>query len=230
MTTSAQKEIEAFYSNRAAKLLGCEWDLKFGSDELDWPDLIVLGSKRKFGLEIRMVYPDEARHGSRSKQIESFNIKAVKNIVDKYYGLSFRSIKVNFIGDIYDENIIVSKLVECSKNIADFEQKRIEPYLGCVAYVTGVPETLGIYRRWLYVSDRVGFVGLLDQEIIQQRIVEKSLKLEKYKKNIEDVRLLLVVDKDFNSGKIRLEGDVFVDLSGFEKVYLMLYPDSIYCF
>ena len=86
---------------------------------------------------------------------------------------------------------------------------------------------MGKYSRWQYLTDRVGWVQQIDWLTIQQLITEKSKKLAKYQTNISTVSLLLVADATFNSGKIAIGSEELVNLSGFNSVYILIYPDKV---
>ncbi len=118
-------------------------------------------------------------------------------------------------------------LVEKSRTLPELQQLRVEPYHRCALYIRRLPLNGGEYKRWQYVTDKVGWIRRIFAAQLESRIQEKAKKLKKYKKNISDVRLLLVSNKIFNSGKTKLEEKKGVKLFGFDEVYYLSYPDQI---
>jgi hypothetical protein len=111
------------------------------------------------------------------------------------------------LGDIGHHDHLLNAILREVPQLSEFEQKRIEPYNGCVIYVRRLPDYLGEYKRWNYVSDKVGWVSNINKDVIDKVIVGKAKNLPKYATNISDVRLLLVSDRIFNSGKAHLENE-----------------------
>jgi hypothetical protein len=63
---------------------------------------------------------------------------------------------------------------------------------------------------------------------IEDEIKKESEKLLTYKKAVgPDIRLLIVADRLYNSGKLMIEGQPRWDLRGFQTVYFFSYPDTI---
>jgi len=228
MTTDAQKEMEVYFAEKAAENLGEIWIVKPSPDEKEWPDLLVTHESKEFGLEVRELYPDESRKGSKKRAIESRNHQAINSIAEKYYEISENTIKVDFLGNIENEDAILSELKTVESDLGDFEHVRFEPYRGLVVHVTKLPSKLGKYKRWAYVSDEVGWVGELTNEKIQEKVNEKSKEIEKYSKNLSDVRLLLVCNRRLNSGKFTYAPSGAIDCGGFKEIYFLSYPDSVF--
>ena len=227
MTTDYQKNIEEAYALKLSELLKESWDVKNAPNEINWPDLIINFNGNEFGLEVREIYTDETRKGSIKKAKESSHIKLVKKICSAYYDVSNIPISVKFLGDIDQISEIIKFITDWVESLKEFEQIRIEPYFGSVVYVTRLPISCGEYNRWVYVSDKVGWVSELNQQLIQSKIVEKSAKLTKYSKNISDVRLLLVCNSLFNSGRHKIPDVNNIQAHGFKAVYVLSYPDSM---
>jgi hypothetical protein len=228
MTTKNQKCIEMIYAKKAGDLLDEPWKIEPSPDEVSWPDLIVTTDSGKFGLEVRELYFDESSKGSKKKATEKYNIKTICNLADSYYKATYSSIKVNFLGNIGHHDQLLGSLIQAVEQLYEFEQIRLEPYDGCVIYIQRLPDQLGEYKRWNYVSDMVGGVRQMKPQAIEMAIIEKSKNLSKYSKKIPDIRLLLVSDKMFNSGKARLVSDIICDSHGFNNVYYLSYPDEIW--
>lgn len=228
MTTEHQKSIEIMYAKKASELLDEAWKVKPSLDEVSWPDLIVTTELGEFGLEVREIYLDESSKGSAKKANEENNLKKIKKIADAYYATTCFSIKANFLGDIGHHDRLLNAIMREVKQLSEFEQKRIEPYNGSVIYIRRLPDQLGEYKKWKYVSDIVGPVSNIDKDVINMAIDRKAKNLQKYAKKISDVRLLLVSDRIYNSGKARLKNDILCDARGFNKVYYLSYPETIW--
>ncbi len=229
MTTQHQKSLELIYAKTTGELLDESWKVELSPDEVSWPDLIVTTELGKFGLEVREIYLDESSKGSIQKAKEKNNLKNIKKLADAYYKANYfscPSIKVDLLGDIGHHDKLLNAIRREMPQPSERELKRIEPYNGCVLYVRRLPDRFGEYKKWNYVSDKVGWMSNIDKDLIDRAIDGKSRNLQKYEKNISDVRLLLVSDKIFNSGKARLEDDITCDTHGFNNVYYLSYPDA----
>jgi hypothetical protein len=226
MTTQHQKSLELIYAQKAGLLLNESWDVAPSPDEVSWPDLMVTTESGNFGLEVREIYLDESSKGSTKKANEKNNLKNIQKLANAYYKSNCSAIRVNLLGDIGHHDKLLSSITKEAPQLSEFEQKRIEPYNGCVIYVWRLPDQLGEYKRWNYVSDKVGFVRNIDKDIIERVIFEKAKNLQKYTKNVSDVRLLLVSDRLFNSGKAQLNDDIICDTFGFNMVYYLSYPET----
>ncbi|MEW5949152.1 MAG: hypothetical protein AB1711_07040 [Thermodesulfobacteriota bacterium] len=228
MTTKYQKCVEIIYAKKTGELLDELWEVEPSPDEVSWPDLIVTTKLGKFGLEVRELYLDESSKGSAKKAIENNNMKNINKLANAYYKTTYYPIKADFLGDIGRHDQILNTLIRGVEQLSEFEQKRLEPYNGCVIYIQRLPDQLGEYKRWNYVSDKVGWVSKIDQKVIEMAVVEKAKNLPKYSKKISDVRLLLVSDRIFNSGKARIANDIICDAHGFYKVYYLSYPEEVW--
>lgn len=228
MTTKHQKCNEIIYAEKTGELLDELWEVEASPDEASWPDLIVTTELGKFGLEVRELYLDESNKGSAKKAIENNNMKNINNLANAYYKTTRSSIKADFSGDIGHHDQLLNTLIKGVEQLSEFEQKRLEPYNGCVIYIQRLPDQLGEYKRWDYVSDKVGWVSKIDQKVIVMAIAEKAKNLSKYAKKISDIRLLLVSDRIFNSGKAHIAHDIICDACGFNKVYYLSYPVEVW--
>src|SRR5262249_16198329 len=102
----------------------------------------------------------------------------------------------------------------------------IDTHKGLRAHVTKA-----LLPDWFSVNDRVGWVHRDPIEKITDAIKAKSAHLQKHREATgQDVRLLLVANLINNSGKLRLEQSLALDLRGFRAVYLFCYPDGVTVF
>lgn len=228
MTTKDQKDREVIYAVRAGELLGEIWKAVPSPDEVSWPDLMVTTELEKFGLEVREIYLDEASKGSINKAHEKNNINKLKNLADTYYKTNCSSIKVDFLGNINQHDQLLNAITREVSQLSVFEKIRIEPYNGCVIYILRLPDSFGEFNEWKYASDIAGWVHNIDKAVIDKAIVEKAKNLPKYTKKISDVRLLLVSNRIFNSGKAILCNDIICDTCGFNNVYYLSYPEKVW--
>jgi len=229
MTTKQQKDFEIHYAKKTGELLGESWEVKSAPDEVNWPDLIVTTKSGKFGLEVREIYRDESSKGSIKKALEKKNLKKINKLASAYYNKTRPPIRVNFLGDIGHHDQLLNSITEEAGQLSEWEQKRIELYDGdgCVIYILKLPDPCGEYVRWNYVSDKVGKSSSINADIINKAISYKAENLQKYTREIPDVRLLLVSDRTFNSGKARLTDDINCDARGFKKLYYLSSPDEV---
>jgi hypothetical protein len=225
MTSQHQKSLEIVYAKKACELLCESWQVEPSPDEVSWPDLIVTTESGQFGLEVREIFLDESKKGSIKKANEKKNLKTINNLADAYYKKTHLAINVNFLGVINHNDLVLNSLIKEARQLFEFEHKRIQLCEGSVIYITRLPDQCAEYRRWKYVSDRVGFLRNIDKDVINSVIIEKAKKLPKYMKNISDVRLLLVSNRIFNSGKHHLENTTY-NASNFICVYYLSYPDE----
>lgn len=229
MTKQKQKKIELIYAKALAKLLAEQWEVTPSPNEKDWPDLLVVSGTKKFGLEVRELYPDEGDKGSKKKENEAINRKIIQKLSGDYYSNNCIPVKVDLLGDISRYDKILSALIQEAPNMFEMEQKRIQPYSGCIVYIRRLPNCISEYRRWSYVSDSIGWGRIMGEDIIDRAIAIKSKKLVRYQKNVSDVRLVLVSDRTCNSGKDRLVDDFVCNCRGFKKIYYLSYPVEAWC-
>lgn len=115
-----------------------------------------------------------------------------------------------------------------ASHLSVFDQVRLEPYDGCVAYITRLPEQFQNYHRWTYIDDQVGWIASLDKGLLERVITQKAKKLVKYRSQISDVRLLIVSNRIYNSGKASLTSEMLCNAYGFTSVYYLSYPETVW--
>jgi len=230
MTTDIQKQREKIYASQLAKTLACEWSIDFPPDELEWPDLVVQDGEHRFGIEIREITKDkETRKGSSRRANESLNNKKVQELAGRYYEKSNIPLKVEILGNIGNEIEIVEALLEFVNDSDDWSNLRIETKNGSTIYATRLPAEIGIYKRWKYVDDRVGWVREINSEYLIPFVTDKEKKIPKYTKNLSDIRLLLVADPAYSSGQISFIDRKIGIKSKFSEIYLLVYPNKVHC-
>ncbi len=228
MTTDIQKKREMLYASQLAKALGCDWTIDFPPNEREWPDLVVREGDYQFGLEIREITKDEeTKKGSKRRAKESRNNKMIQKLADHYYQQSNIPLKVGILGNIDNEIEILEALMEFAGISEDWSNLRIETKNGSIIYAIRLPAERGIYTRWVYVDDRVGWVREIDSEFLTPFVIEKGRKVLKYKKHLNDIQLLLVADPTYSSGQVSFSGSKMDIKSEFSEIYLLVYPNEV---
>lgn len=228
MTTPLQKQLEIVYATKAGELLNDSWQVEAAPDEANWPDLIVRVASGIFGLEVREIYLDETKGGSAKKARETYNRELITDLARTYYECSSIPIKVDVLGKIGQQESFSRVLSDEASHLSVFDKVRLEPYYGCVAYVTRLPEQFQNYRRWTYIDDQVGWIASIDKSPLERVIVQKAKKLVKYSSQISDVRLLIVSNRIYNSGKASLTSEMLCNANGFTFVYYLSYPEMVW--
>ncbi len=229
MTRARQKKMEMFYATCLAEKASENWLIKPSVSEEDWPDLLVECDQGQFGLEVRDVFKDEkVGKGSRLKRNENENSKLLKKLADYYYRISEIPLSVRLVGNFRESDIeYIANMMKEEINLAeDMQTIRYECRPLNTFYITRLPKKFESYNIWRNVSDSTSWVSQLSMGIINDAIAAKAEKLVKYRKNICDVRLLLVLDGLKSSGMIRIPNVEGLSGLGFEKVYLFAYPDE----
>ncbi len=228
MTRPLQKEHERFFVERAAELLGKIWTLA----DCECPDFIVTEGAQQFGLEVRDLFTGkQSRAGSHMEIMESETQQAVDALRRDYEATTNIPLSVRLVGDMCNENIakVVPTLV--AKNLSS---KPIG-YQDVIEIDTGkrlrVHVTRAFVASWFYVNHRVGGVDRYPIKRIADAIEEKSKNLPRYRETAgPDIRLLLVADHIYNSGKLMLEERAALDMRGFRVVYFFSYPECVIVF
>ena len=228
MTRPLQKEHERFFVERAAELLGKIWTLA----DCECPDFIVTEGAQQFGLEVRDIFTGEhSRAGSDMKRGESETQQAADALRREYEAITNIPLSVRLVGDMCAENMtkVVPALVEkdlSSKPIGHQEVIDID-----VGNRLRVHITRACVAGWFSVNHRVGWVDRCAMKRIADAIEEKSKNLPRYRETAgPDIRLLIVADHIYNSGKLMLEEPAAPDLQGFQVVYFFSYPQSVKVF
>lgn len=227
MTRRRQKIEEKLYAECASALLCENWAIQEPDNEYEWPDLLVKTATESFGLEVRKLYSDEDTNGSKLREYESSNIRLLRQTATIYYGNEAPPVKVQFYGHPDNPSQIADKLAMIVPSMHTWEHKKVSRGYQQWMYVRRLPNECGQYCRWEVISDSVGWVSNIDQLVIQRAIQKKAANLAKYRKNIDDVRLLLVCDRRKNSGKYLFGNPGRLENAGFKHIYLLSFPDEI---
>ena len=226
MTTHYQKLSEQAYATQVAKILKSPWQISNAPNELHWPDLLISTDKETFGLEVREIYPEQLLSDSQALLASDYQT-LVNGIKEAYETSHNRPLRVNFIGDISQPDVIVKALIKCSSTLDDFAQTHFSPYPGVHLYISALPTNAHNHERWLYVAEQQNKRPTLTKERISNKIKEKSAKLNRYSKNIDDVRLLLVSNALFKLNHSHKKMLHSLTTQGFKKVYLLSFPNRV---
>ncbi len=139
---------------------------------------------------------------------------------------------VKFVGDLGSENLQTAIPSILAQDISSkltgyhfvYDTTLAHPHRARLR----VHVTKALRGNWYSVNDRVGFADRNPEAIIAAAIKSKAGELEHYKDVAgPDVRLLLVADRIYNSGKLTLDKNTAFDLCGFTSVYLLPYPEDL---
>ncbi len=221
------KEHERFFVEKAAKRLGTTWSL---SPDRERPDFLVTEGTQKFGLEVSEVFMGpQSPAGAAMKEKENKTQKAVDALRFEYEEITNIPLRVQLVCDMCAKNMakVVPALVA-----EDFASKPILHHAdinlgdGFSAHVTKA-----FNAEWFSVNDRVGWVDRDPTKCIADAVEKKSRKLPAYREAAgSDIRLLLVADRIYNSGKLMLKERPALDVRGFQVVYFFSYPEDVIVF
>ena len=221
----ASKVQERIYAEAAAALLKIEWLLIEIPEPLDFE---VRTASETFGLEVRQIFVDaETEFGSPAKRNESEKVKDILALSMRYYESGGRPILAKFLGQMSPAtNKALIELMVSAAPTYPGPSKTIDAH-GVKVFMTPLPASFLNYSRWFFVNDRVGWLKQITVADLQYAINRKEANLGLYKQKFDNIDLLLVADRTFNSGKLVEADDLVVNNPGFRTIYFMSYPESI---
>jgi hypothetical protein len=74
------------------------------------------------------------------------------------------------------------------------------------------------------MNDTIGWVERIKDDDIEKIVKEKSVNINRYKKNVNNISLLIVANRINNSGKLLLEKRRNINTYGFNKVFFYMHP------
>lgn len=95
-------------------------------------------------------------------------------------------------------------------------------------YITRLPDLIGQYNRWICMNNTIGWVQKLDKALLEKTIQEKSTKIDKYHEVIDNVILLMVIDRIRHSGMMEWCTEGLCCGYGFTSVYIHFFPFETY--
>jgi hypothetical protein len=231
VASSIQKRLERHFVEEAARCLGRSWSL--GVDR-EAPDFLVEEGEERFGLEICQIFTGLLQDGgSVDKRNESRVAKIINVLRLEYEAVDSVPLIVKLSGDLCAENLamVVPKLLalelvgepvgrEFIINMRNGSRPGLRMYV-----------TKGLRPNWINVADRVGWLDWNPMPRIAAIVDKMSQKLWCYERRAGlGVRLLIVADKLFNSGKLALEAKSALDRKGFQEIYFFSYPETVVIF
>jgi hypothetical protein len=214
------KAFEESMAFQASLKLGEEWQLV----AREAPDLLVKTEKGEFGLEVSQCYIGrQGRKGSVARRDESANQDWLNGIRAEYERRAGVSLHLRFLGsrsEAVGQNLLQALLATDFSSRSSYGSLKV-PFEGGKAWAFQTPNA-----SWIVVNDRVGWVSN-DGAVLQRVIDSKARKLAGYRQAIGDVRLLVVADGIYGSGKLQLEAGFRPHLRGFDAVYFFAYPRSV---
>ena len=217
------KSVERSVAFQASLKLGEEWEL----EPRESPDFIVTAANARFGLEVtRCQIGRRGRKGSKMRQAESARQAWLDGIRSDYESQGGASLNLKYWGAITSkarETLLGTLLAnDFSGPVRRIRMRPEGDGASILAFET--PNA-----HWEMPEDRAGEASL-DSSIFQRVIDEKAEKLPVYREVCGDIRLLVVADQIYNSGKLLLEPGVRPDLKGFSTVYFFAYPRTMTSF
>lgn len=231
MTREKQKQSEALYAANLSKDMSYGWIVDVPFNEDDWPDLMITTSSNdKFGLEVRDMYVDDSSKGSIEKGNESFRHKLLKKLSVEYYAKRGVPILLDIRGPFYNES--VGKILDYLLSVKLQEWVHTEHDIiihnkKTRLFIERLPSDFGQYCYWKCMDDNIGWVERITEDKIEKIVKEKSIHIDKYRKNVSNVSLLIVANRIYNSGKMLLEKSREINTCGFDKVYFYMHPIKV---
>jgi len=227
----ASKQIERLYLNSFLKSVGWEYSKIEPGEPGESPDFIIYSTHRTFGIEVTQIFKDKPRKGSRKKAIESGRNRFLKKLAQEYYDQGGRPILLKVwmytLPDQSDTERLLHRLHESvPPEPWDHAKVCFEAGNNKVAefFITRLPDSTGRYARWTCMNNTIGWVRNLDCQLLEQTIRKKSEKLEKYRRKVSEVILLIVIDRMNESGMLQWPAQGMCNSHGFKSVYLHIFP------
>lgn len=228
-----QKEHERYHLEQAIQNGKLDWTIV---EEGEAPDFMVSSPEGSFGLELVTVYrgggvekagdrgPRKFSTGAWSKKREEKRNAKLQRLRRSFEASGGPTLSVKVLGNISSQDFqdIPRHLEEKGAGRLNLgEQIRID--LPCVT----VHATRSFTPVWILIEDIVGWVNTEPRKEVEAAILSKAAKLAAYQRRAgADVRLLIVAEGRFNSGKLRPHKGMTVNGHGFREVYFYNSPSG----
>lgn len=243
MTLDPKKQEELNFARSLARALGEEWTI----EPREEPDLLVHDSGGTFGLEVTEVFAGEtnSRGGSKLKKSQADTQKIINKIRREYERVEPDiPLSVEFVGEVHESftSLVVRALVDLElRDKSKLHRERCDvcqDERSLTLHIKRLPDDCNrdrlIRPDWYSIDESIGWRDDRE-EILQERIQEKSKRLEQYRRNLAcvleidnsglvDIRLLLVSNHYWAAGMIRPSTQVSYEFHGFNKVYFYPLP------
>jgi len=229
----ATKALERIYLDSFLKSIG--WNYS-NIEEGESPDFIVKSESQSFGVEVTQIFKDSSQRGSKLKEDESQRGKFLIKLAKEYYRRGGHPIALKgMIFDLPNQSMtqeLLQKLINESHCHQPWERSQL-----CIEsdnkkyaefYITRLPDLIGHYDRWICMNNTIGWVQNLDKVLLEKTIQEKSAKIDKYHEAVDNVILLIVVDRIKQSGMMEWCAQEICCGCGFMSVYLHIFPFETY--
>lgn len=211
-------ELHAVRMLRQAGGLDHGSELQLGSDP---PDVIAKIGEMRIGIEVRRLFNDERRSGSLSRQRLSTCQAVVDSAARLHSQVSSRSIQVSvhFCKGVVipssRKNVIAKMLVDLisrmSLRVGEAFHLRSEDSWGPhwpeeILYVSGVLLE-GVGHSFWGLSDSA-WVGMTSNELIQSALRTKELDLPRWRNEVCEAWILMVLDGSVESSMLRIHEEI----------------------
>ena len=221
------KRQERFFVEEAARSLGVQWEV---GEDRESPDFLIDDGSCRFGLEVSELFAGPVGiRGALRKATESFHQKTIDRCRRAYEKERAVPLRVAILGKVTSgsmEELLTMLLCHDLESMQPGERFEVEISDQFKAHVTRA-----LRHQWFRVNDRVGWVNTNPLPMIEEAAAKKSELLANYREAAgPDIRLLLVANRLFASGKLQLVEDSTVDTQGFRVVYFFSYPETVNVF
>ena len=221
------KRQERFFVEEAARSLGVQWEV---GEDRESPDFLIEDGNCTFGLEVSELFAGPVGiRGALRKAAESLHQKTIDRYRRTYENERDVPLRIAILGKITKESMEKLLTILLSRDLARMrpgERFEVEINEQFKSHVTRA-----FHHEWFRVNDRVGWVNHNPLPVIEEAVAKKSELLDNYREAAgPDIRLLLVANRIFASGKLQLVEDSTVDTQGFRVVYFFSYPETVNVF
>ena len=221
------KAQERFFVEETARSLGLHWEL---GDDRESPDFLIDDGGCRFGLEVSELFSGPVGiRGAIRKAAESIHQKTIDRCRRAYEKERDVPLGVKILGNVTKEameELLTILLAQDLARMRPGERFEVE-----INDQFKVHVTRALRHQWFRVNDRVGWVNTNPLPVIEAAVAKKSELLNTYRKAVGvDIRLLLVANRMFTSGKLQLVENTTLDTQGFRVVYFFSYPETVKVF
>ena len=221
------KAQERFFVEEAARSLGLQWEV---GEDRESPDFLIEDGRCRFGLEVSELFAGPVgNRGATRKAAESIHQKTIDRCRRAYEKERDVPLGVKILGNVTKEameGLLAILLAQDLARMRPGERFEVE-----ISDQFKVHVTRALRHQWFQVNDRVGWVNTNPLPMIEAAVAKKSELLNTYREVAgADIRLLLVANRMFASGKLQLVENSTVDTRGFRVVYFFSYPETVKVF
>ena len=189
-------------------------------------DFIISEGSCRFGLEVTELFSGPVGiKGAIRKAVESFHQRTIDRCRRAYDKERDVPLRIAILGKVTKDTMDELLTILLAHDLAPMRLSvRFEVQINDQFKVH---VTRALRHQWFRVNDRVGWVNTNPLPMITAVVVKKSEILARYREAAgPDIRLRLVTNRMFVSGKLQLLKDSTVDTQGFRIVYFFSYPET----